>query len=171
MSDPFDLRVRRREVLRGGAELGLAGWGVNNGAKGDTQRVVKAKIDGDLSYFNWDGYLDPALIKAFEKRYGVKVRESNFDSMPGMVAKLSGGNRYDVIFPSAEYAQRLIQGKQLLRIDRDQVPNSRSHDFDVDGDRRGGRGPRRDHGHPALASTCARRVRTRSSRIAPEWSD
>ena len=64
MSDPFDLRVRRREVLRGGAGLGLAGWGVNNGAKGDTQRVVKAKIDGDLSYFNWDGYLDPALIKA-----------------------------------------------------------------------------------------------------------
>lgn len=113
MSDPFDLRVRRREVLRGGAGLGLAGWGVNNGAKGDTQRVVKAKIDGDLSYFNWGGYLDP----------------------------------------------------------RSSRPNSRFHDFDVDGDRRGGRGPRRDHGHPALASTCARRVRTRSSRIAPEWSD
>lgn len=130
MTDPFDLRVRRRDVLRGGAGLvlaaGLAGCGVNNGAKGDTQRVVKAKIDGDLSYFNWDGYLDPSLIKTFEKRYGVTVRESNFDSMPGMVAKLSGGNRYDVIFPSAEYAQRLIQGKQLLRIDRDQVPNARS---------------------------------------------
>lgn len=130
MTDPFDLRVRRRDVLRGGAGLvlaaGLAGCGVNNGAKGDTQRVVKAKIDGDLSYFNWAEYLDPALIKAFEKRYGVKVRESNFDSMQGMVAKLSGGNRYDLIFPSAEYAQRLIQGKQLLRIDRGQVPNASS---------------------------------------------
>ena len=30
--------------------------------------MVKAEPDGDLVYFNWSEYLDPKLIKAFEKR-------------------------------------------------------------------------------------------------------
>ena len=61
--------------------------------------------------------MDPGLIKGFEKRYGVRVSESNFDSMQGMMAKLRAGNRYDVIFPTAEFAQRLIKGNQLRQID------------------------------------------------------
>ena len=88
------------------------------------RRRSVAKPDGDLVYFNWSEYLDPKLIKDFEKRYGVKVRESNFDSMNGMMAKLRSGNRYDVIFPTADWAQRLIKGNQLLRFDKAQLKNS-----------------------------------------------
>ena len=89
-------------------------------------KKIAAKPDGDLVYFNWSEYLDPKLIKDFEKRYGVKVRESNFDSMNGMMAKLRSGNRYDVIFPTADWAQRLIKGNQLLRFDKAQLKNSDS---------------------------------------------
>ena len=70
--------------------------------------------------------MEPKVIKAFEKQYGVKVRESNFDSMQGMMAKLRSGNRYDVIFPTAEWVDRLRKANQLLRIDLDQVPNASS---------------------------------------------
>ena len=45
----------------------------------------------------------------------MKVRESYFDSMSAMMAKLRAGIAYDVIFPTAEYAQRLIKGNQLAR--------------------------------------------------------
>ena len=38
----------------------------------------------------------------------MKVREANFDSMPAMMAKLRAGIAYDVIFPTAEFTQRLI---------------------------------------------------------------
>ncbi|HYH89840.1 MAG TPA: spermidine/putrescine ABC transporter substrate-binding protein [Solirubrobacteraceae bacterium] len=128
----FDEPMRRRELLQGGAglalALGLAGCGVGEeGATSDkkqTERVVKAEPDGDLVYFNWSQYMEPKLIKAFEKRYGVKVRESNFDSMQGMMAKLRSGNRYDVIFPSSEWVDRLRKANQLLRIDPEQVPNA-----------------------------------------------
>ena len=123
-------RIGRRELLRGGAGLalgaGLAGCGIgdsSSGSKKDTEKVVKAKPDGDLVYFNWSEYLDPALIKKFEKQYGVKVRQSNFDSMSSMMAKLRSGNRYDVIFPDQSYAPRLIAGNQLLKIDHDQLKN------------------------------------------------
>ena len=121
----------RRELLQGGAGLALglslAGCGVGNqeeAPKAQTERVVKAEPDGDLVYFNWSEYMEPKLIKAFEKEYGVKVRESNFDSMQGMMAKLRAGNRYDVIFPTAEWVDRLIKANQLLRIDQEQIPNA-----------------------------------------------
>ena len=107
-SDLFDGPLRRRELLRGGAGLAL-GLGPRRlrrrrrGGAGrprrQTEKLVKAEPDGDLVYFNWSEYLEPKLIKKFEKQYGVKVRESNFDSMQGMMAKLRSGNRYDLIFP------------------------------------------------------------------------
>ena len=123
--------LRRRELLQRGAGLtlglGLAGCGVGRAGeatKEEAERVVEAKIDGDLVYFNWAEYLDPQLIKRFQKRYGVKVRESNFDSMQGMMAKLRSGNRYDLIFPSSEWVDRLRKANQLLRFDFAQVPNA-----------------------------------------------
>ena len=129
--DMFNGPLRRRELLRGGAGLalglGLAGCGVGNeqtSSKKATEKVVKAQPDGDLVYFNWSEYMEPKLIKAFEKQYGVKVRESNFDSMQGMMAKLRSGNRYDIIFPSSEWVDRLRKGNQLLRIDQAQLPNA-----------------------------------------------
>ena len=125
--------LRRRELLKGSAGLalglGLAGCGVGNtepASKEQTERVVQAKVDGDLVLFNWAEYMEPKLVKAFEKRYGVKVRESNFDSMQGMMAKLRSGNRYDLIFPSSEWVDRLRKANQLLRIDLAQVPNAKT---------------------------------------------
>src|SRR4051812_42425494 len=119
-------KIDRRDLLLAGAGLALAGCGVGNsgsGSKKDTEKVVKAKVDGDLVYFNWSEYLDPALIKKFEKRYGVKVRQSNFDSMSSMMAKLRSGNRYDVIFPDQSYAPKLIAANQLLKIDKSKLRN------------------------------------------------
>jgi spermidine/putrescine transport system substrate-binding protein len=135
MTDPFARPMRRREVLRAGAgaALGLSGLGAlagcgvsrNQGAASTqaSEKVVKAVPDGDLVYFNWAEYMDPALIKDFEKRYSVKVRESNFDSMQGMMSKLRAGNQYDVIFPSSEWVDRLRAANQLLRVDREQLSN------------------------------------------------
>jgi spermidine/putrescine transport system substrate-binding protein len=134
-TDRWDGPLRRRELLQGGAglalTLGLAGCGVGDSgttaSKKSTEKVVKAVPDGDLVYFNWAEYLDPELMKDFEKRYGVKVRESNFDSMSGMMAKIRSGNRYDLIFPTAEWSDRLRKANQLLRIDQAQLKNAGTH--------------------------------------------
>ena len=74
----IDGRIDRRELLRSGAGLalgmGLAGCGVGDsggGSKEATEKPIKEKVDGDLVYFNWSEYIDPALIKRFEKQYGV----------------------------------------------------------------------------------------------------
>jgi spermidine/putrescine transport system substrate-binding protein len=122
--------LNRRELLQGSAGLavglGLAGCGVgdsSSGSKEETEKPIKKRVDGDLVYFNYAEYVDPDLVKGFEKKYGVKVRESYFDSMSAMMAKLRAGIAYDVVFPSAEYTQRMIQGNLIRRIDRDRLKN------------------------------------------------
>ncbi len=121
-------RLTRRDALKvsGGLALaaGLSACGVGNGAgtTGDTARKIEPKVDGDLVYFNYAQYVDPGLVKKFESKYNVTVRESYYDSMPAMMAKLNSGNQYDVFFPSAEFAHKLVGANQLIEIPRDKVP-------------------------------------------------
>ncbi|WP_316751429.1 polyamine ABC transporter substrate-binding protein [Streptomyces herbicida] len=120
----------RRAVLRAGAGglLGAAaaGCGFMPAKTPDARQLapVPARVDGDLIYFNWADFVDPSVFKGFEKEYGVKVIQSNFDSMEGMVAKLNAGNRYDIVFPTAKWAQRLVRGGRLRRIDHSQLTHS-----------------------------------------------
>ena len=120
----------RRALLRAGAcgLLGAAvgGCGFMPADKPAADRLAppEPRVDGDLVYFNWADFVDPAVFKGFEKEYGVKVIQSNFDSMEGMVAKLNAGNRYDIIFPTAKWAQRLARGGRLRRIDHARLSNA-----------------------------------------------
>ena len=113
--------LSRRGFLRGSAAaalLGTTGCAYMNPEipKAVTKPIVP-KIDGDLYYFNWAEYVHPKVFKGFEQEYGVKIIESNFDSYEGMQAKLAAGNRYDIVFPSAQWVQKLVAANQLRTID------------------------------------------------------
>lgn len=124
--------LSRRSLLRAGtaAALGLAaaGCGFASGddpaGKEAEETPIDVKVDGDLVYFNWADFVDPAVFEGFEKEYGVKVVQSNFDSMEGMAAKLNSGNRYDIIFPTAKWTQRLAAGGRLRAIDHTRLKNA-----------------------------------------------
>ncbi|MFF3687198.1 spermidine/putrescine ABC transporter substrate-binding protein [Streptomyces sp. NPDC002187] len=126
------LPLSRRAFLRTGAaaSLGLAAAGCGflpeAPAPADSDEPIKVRPDGDLVYFNWADFVDPAVFAGFEKEYGVKVIQSNFDSMEGMVAKLNAGNRYDIIFPTAKWAERLTAGNRLRRIDHSRLRHADS---------------------------------------------
>jgi spermidine/putrescine transport system substrate-binding protein len=87
-------------------------------------KPVEPKIDGDLVYFNWADYVDPSVFEGFQKEYGVKVIQSNFDSMESMQAELAAANRYDIIFPSAQWVQKLVAANQLRTIDPSTLKNA-----------------------------------------------
>ena len=56
--------------------------------------------------YNWGEYIDPSLIKKFEKETGIQVVYETFDSNEAMEAKIrNGGTHYDVAFPS-EYTMQ-----------------------------------------------------------------
>lgn len=121
----------RRTFLRGGLALGavstLPACAYIRGeppASAPLPKSAKAKIDGDLVYFNWADYLDPKVVKGFQKEYGVKIIESNFDSMEGMYAKIAAGNQYDITFPIAKWVQKLRREGKLRAIDPHELSNA-----------------------------------------------
>lgn len=81
--------------------------------------------------YNWGEYIDPELIKKFEKETGIQVVYETFDSNEAMEAKIrNGGTHYDVAFPSEYTVQKLKRDHLLLPIDHNKVPNIKNLDSD-----------------------------------------
>ncbi len=83
-----------------------------------------------LNVYNWgeyisdgsDGTLD--VNKEFEKRYGITVNYSNYESNENMYNKLqSGGANYDIIIPSDYMIAKLIEEDMLAELDFSNIPN------------------------------------------------
>ena len=115
----------RRSFL---TKTAVVGTGLYGAASGLTILNVKLKPqalapDGDLQFFNWAQYMNPAILKGFEKEYKVKVQQTYFANMQGMLAKLRAGVKYDVTFPEADYADQLVQANYLLPLDDSKIPN------------------------------------------------
>ena len=83
-----------------------------------------------LNVFNWgqyiangeDEYMD--VIAEFEKRTGISVNYTTYESNEAMYAKLkSGGASYDIIIPSDYMVSRLIAEDMLEKIDHSKLTN------------------------------------------------
>jgi len=88
------------------------------------------KKDTDtLNVYNWGDYIAPEVIEEFEKEYGIKVNYSTFDTNEDMYVKVkSGGNSYDVLFPSDYIIEKMIKEDMLLKLDMNNIPNYKNID-------------------------------------------
>lgn len=84
---------------------------------------------GSITVYNWGEYIDPSLLKQFEKETGIKVVYETFDSNEGMMGKIEqGGTAYDVTMPS-EYMVEMMKEKDLLiPLDYSKLPNFKNLD-------------------------------------------
>ena len=78
-----------------------------------------------LTISNWDAYTPENLIPSFEEGSGASVEFTTHATNEEIVAKLlqGGGEGYDVVFVSAQFAQQLDEAGLLLDIDPELVPN------------------------------------------------
>lgn len=75
-----------------------------------------------VNIYNWGDYLDPALIRKFEKESGYKVNYDTFDSNEAMFTKIKqGGTSYDIAVPSDYMTQKMIKGKLVTKIDHNKL--------------------------------------------------
>ncbi|MGR3741422.1 ABC transporter substrate-binding protein [Companilactobacillus sp. DQM5] len=75
-----------------------------------------------LIIYNWGDYLDPKLIKKFEKEYHYKVIYETFDSNEAMFSKVKqGGTNYDIAIPSDYMIQKMKSAKLLKKLDKKQI--------------------------------------------------
>lgn len=79
-----------------------------------------------LTIYNWGDYIDPSLIKKFEKESGMKVIYQTFDSNEAMMTKIEqGGTTFDVAVPSDYAINKMKQEHLLIPLDHNKLPNAK----------------------------------------------
>lgn len=75
-----------------------------------------------ITIYNWGDYIDPSLLKQFEKEYGYKVIYETFDSNEAMITKIEqGGTAYDIAIPSEYMIQKMMKQNLLLKLDHSKI--------------------------------------------------
>lgn len=112
--------------------LGLEAWAKkldNSGVSANNKNLI---------IYNWGDYIDPKLIKKFEKQTGYHVIYETFDSNEAMYTKVKqGGTAYDICVPSDYMISKMRKAKLLDKIDTKKIPNYKNigseflhHSFD-----------------------------------------
>jgi putrescine transport system substrate-binding protein len=77
-----------------------------------------------VNVYNWSDYIDPAVLDAFTKETGIRLRYDTFDSNDTLEAKLlAGKSGYDVVVPSANFLQRQIKAGVFQKLDKTKLPH------------------------------------------------
>ncbi len=83
-----------------------------------------------LNVYNWGEYISdgsegaPDVNKIFQKRYGITINYTNYESNENMYNKLkSGGANYDIIIPSDYMIAKLVEEDMLAELDFSNIPN------------------------------------------------
>src|SRR5579884_619885 len=89
--------------------------------------------DKVLNVYNWSDYIDPEVIAAFQKEYGIQVNYDVFDSNEVLETKLlTGHTGYDVVVPSGAFLERQIAAGVYRRLDKSLLPNLKYVDPEVE---------------------------------------
>lgn len=120
--------LTRRSVLQGAiGTVGLAALAgcasASNSAPSGAASQLEPKVDGDITWFSWSGYVDPTIVSSFEKKYGVKVNMAIFSSNDMMIQKMAAGLPYDVITNNSAYMKPSILGGLVRPFSLDALTN------------------------------------------------
>ncbi|KAF3998534.1 ABC transporter substrate-binding protein [Glaciimonas immobilis] len=86
--------------------------------------TVSAKAADELHLYNWNNYIAPETVQRFEAFCQCKVIQTYYGDNEEMLAKLAAGAKgYDIIVPTGNALDALIQQKALKPLDKAQLPN------------------------------------------------
>jgi spermidine/putrescine transport system substrate-binding protein len=85
---------------------------------------LQPERDATLQLYNWNAYINPAVVSAFAKKYKCKVEVTTFDTMSEALAKLQSNQfAFDIFFPTLDVIGPLIEGQLLRPLNHSYVPN------------------------------------------------
>jgi putrescine transport system substrate-binding protein len=86
--------------------------------------VAPAQKERIVNFYNWSDYIDPAVIEAFGRETGIKLRYDTFDANETLETKLlAGKSGYDVVVPTGYFLQRQIAAGVFQKLDKSKLPN------------------------------------------------
>jgi len=97
----------------------------------DTNRAIASGLQpekGPLRLYNWTEYINPKVVKAFEKKYGVDVDISTFGTLDEAVGKLaSDAVSFDVFVPTLPFMAQLVAGDIIQPLNHSYIPNLKAN--------------------------------------------
>ncbi|MFH2121950.1 MAG: spermidine/putrescine ABC transporter substrate-binding protein [Pseudomonadota bacterium] len=83
----------------------------------------------ELHIFNWNDYMSEEVVSGFEKSCNCKVVQDYYSGTEEMMAKLlAGASGYDLVVPTQNAVQALIQQDFLEKLDKDGLANIKNLD-------------------------------------------
>ena len=137
LSDVTQGRITRAEFLARAVGLGMtvsaaaalvaacgSGTSSTTAAGSASPTPLDSSKPDHIILFNWSDYMDPGVLKAFQREYGVKVKESYFEDNDTMLAKVkAGATGYDVIVPTGWMVSIMAKTGLLRPLDMSLLPN------------------------------------------------
>lgn len=137
-SDETRTKTTRRTVIKQAAGVGagflganfLAACGGSSGGGSTAGSTASSgggsgKLASSLNVLCWEGYTDKSFAASFEKKTGCKINSTFIGSNDELIAKLRGApGQYDLVTPSSDTTNLLIEAKQVQPINLDNVPNA-----------------------------------------------
>src|SRR3979411_374 len=79
--------------------------------------VAPAQKERIVNFYNWSDYIDPAVVEAFTRETGIKLRYDTFDANETLETKLlAGKSRYDVVGPTRYFLRRKMDSGACPRM-------------------------------------------------------
>lgn len=80
---------------------------------------------GPLEIYNWEEYINPRAVSAFEEQYGVKVNVNTFNTANDALATLTTATdvKFDVYFPTVDQIGKLVATRLLKPLNKSYIPN------------------------------------------------
>ena len=108
--------VSRRSIL---AATGAAAVGVSL-----RPTLAGAAEEPKLNFYNWDTYIGETTLDDFEDVSGIEVSMDLFADNDELFAKLKEGNPgYDLIVPTNDFVERMIEADMIVPLDHSKIPN------------------------------------------------
>jgi len=84
-----------------------------------------ALADEVVNVFNWEDYIDEAVLEIFTQETGIKVNYMNFTTVEDMIVQVEANpGAFDLCFPSDYIIERMIKKDMLAEINYANVPNA-----------------------------------------------
>jgi spermidine/putrescine transport system substrate-binding protein len=124
-------RITRLQFLERALALGLSATAIapiiaacGGGDDTSTPAAMDTTKPETLSIWSWAEYLAPAVKKGFEKKTGIKIAESFYDSNEAVIAKLKAGTEgFDIVVPSDSTVHVMSMSGLLEPLDMTYIPN------------------------------------------------
>jgi spermidine/putrescine-binding protein len=125
-------RLTRRGFMAAAAGAAATAWLAACGSQPTTTTQppsLGTKLEGTVNLYNWQAYINPDDVKAFEQQFGQKVTQDFYVSNEDLLAKLQAGAKgYDVVVPTGYMVEILIKQGLLFKLAKDHLLNFKNVD-------------------------------------------